>query len=42
MSYLCVLLRGPINQAVLHHYIDFFDFSGLRLDVAFRYVLGFD
>lgn len=28
--------RGPIKKAALRHYIDFFDFTGLRLDVAFR------
>ncbi|KAF8209465.1 hypothetical protein K438DRAFT_2012239 [Mycena galopus ATCC 62051] len=26
----------PINKAALHHYINFFDFTGLRLDLAFR------
>lgn len=30
--------RGRINKVALRHYIDFFDFSGLRLDVAFRSV----
>ncbi|TFK25728.1 Sec7 domain GEF [Coprinopsis marcescibilis] len=27
---------GRINKATLHHYMDFFDFAGLRLDLAFR------
>ncbi|KAJ7462291.1 hypothetical protein B0H11DRAFT_2285624 [Mycena galericulata] len=27
---------GPVNKVALHHYINFFDFSGLRLDLAFR------
>ncbi|KAJ7178525.1 hypothetical protein C8R43DRAFT_973640 [Mycena crocata] len=27
---------GPINKIALHHYINFFDFTGLRLDLAFR------
>lgn len=29
---------GRINKVALHNYIDFFDFSGLRLDAAFRRV----
>ncbi|KAJ7788428.1 kinase-like domain-containing protein [Mycena olivaceomarginata] len=28
----------PINKAALQHYINFFDFTGLRLDLAFRCV----
>jgi hypothetical protein len=28
----------PINKAALRHYINFFDFTGLRLDLAFRCV----
>ncbi|KAH9946988.1 hypothetical protein B0H21DRAFT_822341 [Amylocystis lapponica] len=28
--------QSPINRTVLRYYIDFFDFSGLRLDHAFR------
>jgi Sec7-like guanine-nucleotide exchange factor len=27
---------GLINKVALRHYMDFFDFSGLRLDNAFR------
>ncbi|KAJ3724450.1 hypothetical protein C8R42DRAFT_604370 [Lentinula raphanica] len=27
---------GPINKAALQHYMSHFDFSGLRLDMAFR------
>lgn len=27
---------GRVRSAVLRHYIDHFDFSGLRLDLAFR------
>ncbi|TDL24175.1 hypothetical protein BD410DRAFT_820374 [Rickenella mellea] len=27
---------GRINKVALHHYMGFFDFSGLRLDAAFR------
>ncbi|KAF8893380.1 hypothetical protein BD779DRAFT_1046084 [Infundibulicybe gibba] len=27
---------GLINKVALHHYVEFFDFSGLRLDLAFR------
>ncbi|KAJ6475350.1 hypothetical protein C8R47DRAFT_1143196 [Mycena vitilis] len=27
---------GAINKVALHHYINFFDFTGLRLDLAFR------
>jgi hypothetical protein len=30
--------RGRINKVALRHYIDCFDFSGLRLDFAFRFV----
>ncbi|KAJ6499316.1 hypothetical protein C8R45DRAFT_1071846 [Mycena sanguinolenta] len=26
----------PVNKAALRHYINFFDFAGLRLDLAFR------
>ncbi|KAJ6522973.1 hypothetical protein DFH09DRAFT_938135 [Mycena vulgaris] len=26
----------PIHKAALHHYMNFFDFTGLRLDLAFR------
>ncbi|KAG5652351.1 hypothetical protein H0H81_005328 [Sphagnurus paluster] len=28
--------HGRINKVALHHYVNFFDFSGLRLDLAFR------
>lgn len=28
---------GPVKKAALQYYIDNFDFSGLRLDMAFRY-----
>ncbi|GLB37099.1 putative pleckstrin homology domain containing protein [Lyophyllum shimeji] len=28
--------HGPINKLALHHYVNYFDFSGLRLDLAFR------
>ncbi|KAF8070176.1 hypothetical protein FPV67DRAFT_1005473 [Lyophyllum atratum] len=28
--------HGPINKLALHHYINYLDFSGLRLDLAFR------
>lgn len=28
-----------MNGVALRHYIDFFDFAGLRLDLAFRYVV---
>lgn len=28
--------HGRINKLALHHYVNFFDFSGLRLDLAFR------
>ncbi|KAI0695520.1 hypothetical protein BC835DRAFT_1273155, partial [Cytidiella melzeri] len=28
--------QSPINKVALRHYIDFFDFSGMRLDNAFR------
>ncbi|TCD67442.1 hypothetical protein EIP91_012359 [Steccherinum ochraceum] len=28
--------QSPINKVALRHYMDFFDFSGLRLDMAFR------
>lgn len=27
---------GTVNKVALHYYMNFFDFSGLRLDVAFR------
>jgi Sec7-like guanine-nucleotide exchange factor len=27
---------GRVNKAALRHYMDNFDFSGLRLDLAFR------
>ncbi|KAJ7647350.1 hypothetical protein FB45DRAFT_782018 [Roridomyces roridus] len=27
---------APVNKVALHHYLNFFDFSGLRLDLAFR------
>ncbi|KAJ2918016.1 hypothetical protein MD484_g2383, partial [Candolleomyces efflorescens] len=27
---------GRINKVALHHYMNFFDFTGLRLDLAFR------
>ncbi|KAJ6586908.1 hypothetical protein DFH09DRAFT_238042 [Mycena vulgaris] len=27
---------APVNKVALHHYINFFDFSALRLDLAFR------
>ncbi|TFK53596.1 hypothetical protein OE88DRAFT_1733496 [Heliocybe sulcata] len=32
--------HGRINNIVLHHYMDNFDFSGLRLDNAFRRLCG--
>ncbi|KAJ3501331.1 hypothetical protein NLJ89_g9384 [Agrocybe chaxingu] len=32
--------QGQINKAALRHYIDFFDFAGLRLDLAFRRLCG--
>ncbi|KNZ80519.1 PH and SEC7 domain-containing protein C11E3.11c [Termitomyces sp. J132] len=28
--------HGRINKLALHHYVNFFDFAGLRLDMAFR------
>lgn len=28
--------HGRINKVALHHYMDFYDFAGLRLDLAFR------
>ncbi|KAF8658264.1 hypothetical protein AX16_002040 [Volvariella volvacea WC 439] len=28
--------NGVINKVALRHYVDFYDFSGLRLDMAFR------
>lgn len=28
--------HGRINKVALHHYMDFYDFTGLRLDLAFR------
>lgn len=31
-----VSFRGRINKAALHYYVAFFDFTGLRLDAAFR------
>ena len=30
------LYSGRVNKAALRHYMTNFDFSGLRLDVAFR------
>jgi Sec7-like guanine-nucleotide exchange factor len=33
---LMTLCSGRINKAALRHYMTNFDFSGLRLDVAFR------
>lgn len=33
------ILSGQINKVALRYYIDFFDFSGLRLDLAFRLLL---
>jgi hypothetical protein len=30
------VLRSLINKIALRHYVEFFDFSGLRLDIAFR------
>ncbi len=30
------IFSGAINKATLQHYVDFFDFSNLRLDLAFR------
>ena len=34
------IYSGPINKLSLHHYIANFDFSGLRLDMAFRHALS--
>ncbi len=34
------LYSGRVNKAALRHYMDNFDFSGLRLDLAFRCDLG--
>lgn len=31
--------RSRINKAALRHYMNFFDFSNLRLDQAFRFVI---
>jgi hypothetical protein len=33
------ILSGQINKVALRHYIDFFDFAGLRLDLAFRFFI---
>ena len=33
-----ILLSAQINKVALRHYVDFFDFAGLRLDLAFRSV----
>lgn len=33
---MCMYYSGLINKVALRHYVNFFDFSGLRLDVAFR------
>lgn len=30
------LFSGRVNKIALRHYVDYFDFSGLRLDLAFR------
>lgn len=27
---------GPVNKVALRHYMDFFDFTNMRLDNAFR------
>lgn len=28
--------HGQVNKTALHHYMNYFDFTGLRLDIAFR------
>jgi hypothetical protein len=33
-----MVARGRINAVALHYYVDFYDFTGLRLDHAFRLV----
>jgi hypothetical protein len=33
-----IYFSGRINKLALRHYVDFFDFGGLRLDLAFRSV----
>lgn len=35
------LSSGAMNRVALRYYIDFFNFSGLRLDHAFRQVFFF-
>lgn len=35
-SSLIPLSSGRVNKVALRHYVDNFDFSGLRLDLAFR------
>ncbi|KAG1816135.1 uncharacterized protein BJ212DRAFT_1568725 [Suillus subaureus] len=30
--------HGQVNKTALHHYMNYFDFTGLRLDVAFRHL----
>jgi len=39
-SSLTILIRGRVNAVALHHYVEFYDFAGLRLDHAFRFVPG--
>lgn len=39
ISVLTATSSGRINGIALHHYIEFFDFSTLRLDAAFRFVI---
>ena len=34
------LCRSPINRIALRYYMDYFDFTGLRLDNAFRRLCG--
>ncbi|KAF8200849.1 hypothetical protein BJ912DRAFT_1019831 [Pholiota molesta] len=31
---------GPVNKVALRYYVEYFDFSGLRLDMAFRRLCG--
>jgi len=33
------MYRGELNKLVLEGYVERFEFNGLRLDLAFRYVL---
>lgn len=36
-----VVCSGRIKKIALRYYMDYFDFSGLRLDMAFRCVFSF-